>query len=191
MLAERMKTCALQALSAEGAINAYQWCKALLSKDHPEGLVAVQRFEAASKFFHSFSVVLTILALIFAFHRQWTPALICTGFLLPALWRYVDQRFKTTQQAYWFVIMLEGMKQPSMMKQSSGPAISPCHRPDSLTHAGGVVFRKRASPSNTCSFRPAGIARSGYCPKGISSRERTRGKQPCVRSGKRPAIGRG
>jgi 8-oxo-dGTP pyrophosphatase MutT (NUDIX family) len=137
MQAQRIKACALQALSAEGAINAYQWCKARLSKDHPEGLVAVQRFEADSKFFRSFSVVLVVLALIFAFQHRPVPALVCAGFLLPALWRYVDQRFKATQQAYWFVIMLEGMK------DSSTPAVSLGHRPDRLTHAGGVVFHKR------------------------------------------------
>ena len=57
--------------------------------------------------------------------------------LLLALYRYVDQRFKATQQAYQFVITLEGMKD-SLTQAAAQP-----QRADELTHAGGVVFRKR------------------------------------------------
>src|SRR5262245_1869975 len=134
--AQRIKARALQSLSAEGAINAYQWCKARLSKDHPDGLVAVNRFEADSKFFRSFSVVLFALALIYAYQQRRIPALVCFGFLLLALLRYMDQRFKATQQAYWFVVTLEGMN------DSSTTSPSPGNKQDGPTHAGGVVFRK-------------------------------------------------
>ena len=44
----KIKARNLNALSAEGSINAYQWCKARLSIQHPDGLLAVQRFEANS-----------------------------------------------------------------------------------------------------------------------------------------------
>jgi ADP-ribose pyrophosphatase YjhB (NUDIX family) len=134
--AQRIKARALQSLSAGGAINAYQWCKARLSKDHPEGLVAVNRFEADSKFFRSFSVVLFVLELIYAYQQRPIRALVCFGFLLLALLRYVDQRFKATQQAYWFVVTLEGMK------DSPTTSPSPGNKQDEPTHAGGVVFRK-------------------------------------------------
>jgi 8-oxo-dGTP pyrophosphatase MutT (NUDIX family) len=60
------------------------------------------------------------------------------GLLVLALWRYMDQRFKATQQAYWFVLTLEGMK------EINSQTVRQAHRPDNLTHAGGVVFRKRA-----------------------------------------------
>jgi 8-oxo-dGTP pyrophosphatase MutT (NUDIX family) len=53
--------------------------------------------------------------------------------MLPAMWCYIDQRFKSTQQAYRYVIMLEGSK------DKSPPAIA---RQDGLTHAGGVVYRR-------------------------------------------------
>ena len=110
MQAQRLKALALQGLSAEGTMNAYQWCKARLSKDHPEGLVTVQRFEADSKFFRSFSVVLFILALMLFFLALISPFLprpgffficaglffVCAGLLPLAVWRYVDQRFKST-----------------------------------------------------------------------------------------------
>jgi ADP-ribose pyrophosphatase YjhB (NUDIX family) len=139
MLALRIKARALLELSEEAphAINAYQWCKARLSKDHTEGLVEVQRFEADSKFFRSFAIVLALLAVILAFDRRWVPAAVAGGLLLPALWRYVDQRFKATQQAYWLMITLEATREVRPGKapvQGNGP-----------THAGGVVFRKAGS----------------------------------------------
>ena len=146
--AVRIKSRALAALSAQDSVNAYQWCKARLSKDHPPGLVAVQRFEADSKFFRSFAVVLlgfTLVQLVFALknvyhHQSSSDALLFAaaglGLLLVALWRYIDQRFKATQQAYWFVIALESIK--SDLVAPARPA-----RADGLTHAGGVVFREK------------------------------------------------
>lgn len=136
MQAQRMKARALHGLEAEGSINAFQWCKARLTKDLPEGLLAVQRFEADSKFFRSFVVVLAVLAVFYAFrctpYRGMAFAL-CLAGLGPALWRYIDQRFKSTQHAYWFAITLEGMK-------TEAPQTNP--RSDGLTHAGGVVCRR-------------------------------------------------
>jgi 8-oxo-dGTP pyrophosphatase MutT (NUDIX family) len=131
ILAQRIKARALQPLAAEQAINAYQWCKARLSKEHPEGLVAVQRFEADSKFFRSLVIVLLLLLLTFVIQRRPTPAVICFAGLVPALWRYVEMRFKATQQAYWFIITLEAMKASAPM---------PAQDHGGLTHAGGIVF---------------------------------------------------
>jgi 8-oxo-dGTP pyrophosphatase MutT (NUDIX family) len=134
MEAQRIKARALHELSKEApyAINAYQWCKARLSKDHAEGLVAVQRFEADSKFFRSFAVVLALLLVIVAFQGRWIATAVSGGLLIPALWRYADQRFKATQQAYWLVITLEASQEPR-------PVRAPFDGP---THAGGVVFRR-------------------------------------------------
>jgi len=130
--AQWIKARALQGLEAEKAVNAFQWSKARLTKDLPEGLLAVQRFEADSKFFRSFVVVLALLTAFYALRCNWL-ALFCLAALAPALWRYIDQRFKATQQAYWFVIMLEGMKADLPPKPQ---------RADELTHAGGIVFRR-------------------------------------------------
>ena len=136
MVVQRLKARALQALEGEGAINAFQWCKARLSKDHPEGLAAVQRFEADSKFFRSFVVVLLALVISYGHVGNWKASLVSAAFLIPALWRYVDQRFKATQQAYWFMLTLDA---PLM----AGPLVpEPVIRPDGLTHAGGVVFQR-------------------------------------------------
>ncbi len=135
----RIKSRALRSISAGNAVNAFQWCKARLSKDHPAGLIAVQRFEADSKFFRSFVIVLLALAVISVSHhpdqRSFALSALCMGLLLPALWRYIDQRFKATQQAYWFVVTLESIKDHSDIDTASKLNTS------GLTHAGGVVFR--------------------------------------------------
>jgi len=52
------------------------------------------------------------------------------------MWRYVDQRFKSTQQAYWLILTFESRKTIPASAQ-------PLQRCDGLTHAGGVVFRRR------------------------------------------------
>jgi 8-oxo-dGTP pyrophosphatase MutT (NUDIX family) len=129
----RFKERALETVFADGTVNAFQWCKARLTKELPEGLAAVQRFEADSKFFRSFVIVLPALALL-DFQIHWwalVPILIAAELL--ALWRYVEQRFKATQQAYWYIVTIESTKEK---------VVTPGRRPraDGLTHAGGVVF---------------------------------------------------
>jgi len=145
--AQRMKARALSALEAEDAINAFQWCKARLSKELPEGLVAVQRFEADSKFFRSFCVVLIAAVAVFLARADWANAAIAAVLLLPAFWRYIDQRFKSTQQAYWSTLVLETSKTPpatAVAAAAHNLAQAPLRptRADGLTHAGGVVFRR-------------------------------------------------
>jgi 8-oxo-dGTP pyrophosphatase MutT (NUDIX family) len=132
MQAQRIKARALHALAGEDAINAFQWCKARLTKTLPEGLLVVQRFEADSKFFRSFFVVLGTVAALYALRQQWLAAALCALGMPPALWRYIDQRFKSTQQAYWCLLTLEAEK--------GEPLAVP--RPDGLSHAGGVVYRR-------------------------------------------------
>jgi hypothetical protein len=54
-----------------------------LTKDLPEGLLAVQQFEAASKFFRSHFVVLATLALFYARHDKFLEAGLCFAGMLP------------------------------------------------------------------------------------------------------------
>ena len=133
MQAQRIKARALHRLEAEKAVNAFQWCKARLTDDLPQGLLAVQRFEADAKFFRSLFIVLGLLAAYYASQGKWHAEALCLAGMLPALWRYIDQRFKSTQQAYWFAIMLEA-------KEAKPPAATP--RQDGLSHAGGIVYRR-------------------------------------------------
>ncbi|NTU53336.1 MAG: NUDIX domain-containing protein [Chlorobiaceae bacterium] len=131
MQAQVIKARALNKLEAENSINVFQWSKARLTKEFQEGLHEVNRFEANSKFFRSFVVVSGVLTLFYALQHD-AVALVCFAGMIPALWRYIDQRFKATQQACWFVITLEAMGTTPQQ---------PFIRKDGLTHAGGVVYR--------------------------------------------------
>jgi 8-oxo-dGTP pyrophosphatase MutT (NUDIX family) len=136
--AVKIKEQALESLQAKDAINAFQWCKVLLNTESPASLAVVQRFEADSKFFRCFTVVLLVLLAAWPFQDTWPPAGIpvVLVLLLLALWRYMEQRHKATNQAYWSVITLTAKDGKSAPKKSGPVAGSP-------THAGGVVFRVR------------------------------------------------
>jgi 8-oxo-dGTP pyrophosphatase MutT (NUDIX family) len=144
---EELKIKSLDGLGAKDTVNAFQWSKIWLSKEHPESLATVQRFEADSKFFRSFVVVLLFLAVTWPLHQYWPAkglAVLFFLFLL-ALWRYMEQRHKATNQAYWAVLSLTAKN-----GRASDATASPAQAADktqsgarSPTHAGGVVVRKR------------------------------------------------
>lgn len=60
----RIKGRYLDPLKASSAINAFQWCKARLTLEHPEALTEIQRFEANSKFFRSLLIVSCVLSVL-------------------------------------------------------------------------------------------------------------------------------
>lgn len=133
--AVRIKEHYLDPLKASSAINAFQWCKARLTLEHPEAIATVHRFEADSKFFRSLLIVLCVLIPWSLLKERPVIALSGIPLFLLAFMRYVDQRMKATNQAYWYIITLEGssdgwFRQPSQA-QADGPS-----------HAGGVVFRQ-------------------------------------------------
>lgn len=55
--------------------------------------------------------------------------------LVLAFWRYVDQRVKATNQAYWYVITLESQREGGFRQL-------PQAREDRLSHASGVFFKR-------------------------------------------------
>jgi hypothetical protein len=141
--AERIKRKALGD-RAESAINTFQWCKAWLSAESPDALAAVQRFEADSKFFRCFAVVLIVLLVAWLWPESslW-PTLergmglaILLGLLLAALFRYMEQRNKSTNQAYWSVIA-------RAVKAGSSEAAEAGSAPAAPAYAGGIVYRRR------------------------------------------------
>lgn len=164
--AERIKAAALTPLGASSAINAYQWCKVRLSSEHPEGLLAVERFEADSKFFRSFSVVLFVLFLVLLWQLRIIAAAACALLVIPALWRYADQRFKATQQAYWFVIGLEGERVKGDSSALGRRLVAPVPDADGITHAGGVVYRRRAKAIEYLVVEASGGTGEWVLPKG-------------------------
>jgi len=129
----------LKVVGGADAINTFQWAKALLTIKSPASLATVQRFEADSKFFRSFVVVLMILAGWWGAHKAWGAAGAALALLPLALWRFMDQRLKSTNQAYWSVITIAAQRKSGpvatatvMTAAQSGPE----------THAGGVVYRR-------------------------------------------------
>ncbi|MBT1698854.1 NUDIX domain-containing protein [Fulvivirgaceae bacterium PWU4] len=123
----------LRPLKASSSINTFQWCKARLTLDKSPAITVVNRFEADSKFFRSFSVVLAMLVIWGLYTFNFTFSLICLGTMLLAFWRYADQRSKAVSQACWYIITLEGNNKTNAVANPAEPA---------TTHAGGVVFRK-------------------------------------------------
>jgi len=134
--AVRIKAQHLSSIGTGEEVRAFQWCKARLNLEHPEALASVERFEADSKFFRSLSVVLILLTLVSPFYSLWGIAAVGLVFLPMSLWRYMDQRFKATNQAFWFIITLEG-------ERGAAAVAAGGRRPAGTTHAGGVVYRKR------------------------------------------------
>ena len=134
---DRIKAQTLAPLQAKDAINAFQWCKAVLAVDSPESFALVERFEADSKFFRSFAIVLLVLTAVWSFQELELKRLVVGLVLLfLALWRYMEQRFKATNQAYWAVITLAA-RDGKVTFDKPTPAAG------GLTHAGGVVYRMR------------------------------------------------
>jgi 8-oxo-dGTP pyrophosphatase MutT (NUDIX family) len=183
ILAERLKAQVFDNIAADQAVNAFQWCKTVLSIKHPAGLVAVERLEADSKFFRSFVVVsfLLVVHYSFDFHDSLSvrfrlvPIYVLMLFL--ALWRYIDQRSKASQRAYWLVMALEAFQTPP------GLNTEPLARKDKLTHSGGIVFRihgenleyrlVEASSNRTVWVLPKGRIQSGEDPRKTAVREIT------------------
>jgi ADP-ribose pyrophosphatase YjhB (NUDIX family) len=134
--AGKIKQQALGALQATDAINNFQWCKVLLNAENPASLAVVQRFEADSKFFRCLTVVLLLLLAAWPLQHRWpligVPVVLVM--LLLALWRYMEQRFKATNQAYWSVITLTAQGGKLHVAKTTRAAGGP-------TYAGGVVFR--------------------------------------------------
>ena len=93
------------------AINTVQWTKCRLALAHPAALAHVERFEADSKFFRSLFVVLLILFVSFTVTCRGWFGLACLLLAAASLFRYGEQRFKSTRQAYWYLITLESEKE--------------------------------------------------------------------------------
>lgn len=129
----RIKEHHLNPIEASESINVFQWCKARLTMEQPEALATVQRFEADSKFFRSLCVVLCVIIPWGLFTGRYALALAGVLLLVAAIWRYVDQRVKATNQAYWYIITLES--------QQKGKHRLPARSENGASHAGGVVYR--------------------------------------------------
>lgn len=134
-----------KSIGASDSVNAFQWCKVKLSVEHPEGLVRVNRFEADSKFFRSFIPLLFGCSVTALFYYEWLIAVILMILLWLGFWRYMEQRFKSTQQAYWSVLTLEANKKDLQARRKESSSSKAMKMSIQLTHAGGVVFKQKSS----------------------------------------------
>jgi hypothetical protein len=190
--ASRLKRHSLGSIDAASAVNTFQWSKALLTLESPASLAVVQRFEADSKFFRSFAVLLLALAVTWPLHRRWPldqrwPAwgiVVVIALLLLALLRYMEQRYKATNQAYWSVITLIARTGTVTIEKAPAADGAP-------THAGGVVFRRRRGVLEFLLVEATNEPSVWVCPRATSNRRRTNAKQPCAKCTKRQASGRG
>ena len=165
--ASEIKKHAVEALRAKDAMNTFQWCKALLNIESSASLALVQRFEADSKFFRCLSVVIILVLVTWPLQHRWPSSLLPVAFvlLLLSLWRYMDQRLKSTNQAYWAVIALTAKDGKIQLASAELP-------PDNLTHAGGVVVRMRGSETQYLLVEATNDPDQWVLPKGhIEERE--------------------
>jgi hypothetical protein len=85
-------------------INTFRWSKAFLELRHSKVATEVHRFEADSKFFRSFIIVLLLLAIIQLSEQRWLIGLIAILLTGLSFWRYAERRWKSTRMAYEYLI---------------------------------------------------------------------------------------
>lgn len=167
-VAERIREHNLKHISAAkkvNFINTYQWAKSKLTLEAPEAMVTVQRFEADSKFFRSFFVVLFLGIPLFIYQSKLLvcEVLVVSVIGLVFLWfsflRFADQRFKSTKQAYWYLIALESERKNGYQHQASIPV-------GGLTHSGGVVIRRKKKQTEYLLVKSSRSADEWVLPKG-------------------------
>ena len=129
----RIKKHYLDPLGVSTMPNTYQWSIARLALSHPDARQAVQRYEADSKFFRSLVVVIFLFILWKTVELQFLAVAIFLILLCLSLWRYIDQRIKAINHAYWFITTLEGETLKGYRSRES----------DNYNNirAGGIVYR--------------------------------------------------
>ncbi len=107
-LLDRAKELKLHRLGAYDQIeNTFKWARASVRLRSAEAAAEIDRLEANSKFFRSLVVVLFIVSIVFAVgSAKWISA-ICFVLLCLSFWRFSDQRWKMTQTAYLYFVILE------------------------------------------------------------------------------------
>lgn len=134
--AKRIKGNYLNSLQAGSVVNTFQWAKLRLAEQQPAALSTVQRFEADSKFFRSLVVVFFLLPFFAGDCERMIKFAAIAVLLMPlAFWRYIEQRHKATNQAYWSIIALEGKSDDKPYKSYQNA--------DGASHAGGIVYRQK------------------------------------------------
>jgi hypothetical protein len=88
-------------------INTFRWSKENLQIREPAAASEVHRLEADSKFFRTLIVVFVLVAAYLLHAGFWWHAVAATVIILGSFHRYADQRWKSTQLAYEYLIVLD------------------------------------------------------------------------------------
>lgn len=91
-------------------INAYKWALAILILKSPSLYEAVEKHIAASKFFRSFFVVLLIAFFALLINKDWIEAGIIFMLSFFSLIRYFNQRVKSIDSVYHYILVLSEKK---------------------------------------------------------------------------------
>lgn len=97
----------LQPLTTKEIINTFKWARAKIQLTHPAISIEINRLEADSKFFRSLIVVLLIIAGTLLLKVAWVEIGVCLGLAFLAFFRYADQRYKSTELAYIYLVALD------------------------------------------------------------------------------------
>ena len=117
----RLKALPARAGSPDSPMNTFAWAKASLMFSAPAAYADVLRYEADSKFFRSLVVVLPVVGILLGLHKMViaVPILSYLGYV--CFFRYAERRYKSTEWAYRYVIVLD----------SHAPLPAPSIGPDS------------------------------------------------------------
>jgi hypothetical protein len=118
--AKSIKQKALGDSDGDEIVNTFKWAKANVQLRHPPAAGAIQRLEADSKFFRSLVVLLFVTGTAFATQGMGAAAGACVVMMFLAFWRYCDQRWKSTELAYTYLIALDTMPAPAADPAAAG-----------------------------------------------------------------------
>jgi ABC-type siderophore export system fused ATPase/permease subunit len=96
----------------QSVTNTFQWAKANIQVRSPSAAVEIHRLEADSKFFRSLIVVLLVISIFLVYRSGWSQLFVCLVLVALSFWRYFDQRLKSTNIAYTYLMVLESLPKP-------------------------------------------------------------------------------
>ena len=91
------------------SINTFQWSISVLTTQHPEAMIEINRLVADQKFFRSLVVIIPLISLVLLFNSDYFQAGVFFMLIFPCYIRYFERRLKSTTRAYQYIIMLDGL----------------------------------------------------------------------------------
>jgi hypothetical protein len=108
------------------AVSTFQWSRAILSTQFPHAANDVHELEAASKFFRSLFVLLSMGGVILLIEAEVIAAVVSLALASLCFARYYERRLKSTTQAYVYAITLHRLgKLSSSAGLSNGALVVP------------------------------------------------------------------